>query len=130
MVLSSRLLQNISGAIFLSNGMIAVIRSRDAKWLINMPLHKTLETLRINFGTIYKTDRIAMVDGPDYIAALRVLDNGKIDPVSIRNYIANIQSDDEWSKFKWIEGFYKEYNLPAGCGFYNQIDLIKVLNRP
>lgn len=124
--MDARRLQSITGAIALNDGGWAFILSANADWLDKMPFRITDSELRINYGTDYKTLGLNPINNNDYTAALKIMGNGKVDPVSIRRHLTSIQHDTGRSKFKWIERYYKEHGLPAGCGYYTQVDLEKI----
>lgn len=126
-ITKTRLLE-ACGAILLSGCKTIVILSDNPHWMNHMPFHKTDDILTIKYGTDYGK-KIHMLSGGGYTAALRVMIDGKIDPVSIRREWTGIQSLNDSDAFDWIEPFYKSHGLPAGCGYYDQIDLKKAVLR-
>ena len=123
-----RKLDNVAGVLLTEKGRPILILDDNPLWLANMPFHTTGDSIEIDYSTKYRTG-FYMIYENDFVSALRVTKDGKVNPMTLRNNLANIQKHKEHESFDWIEPFYKAHGLPSGCGYYDQIDLTKVIWR-
>lgn len=124
----SRIL-NACGVLILPGRHAVLILSDNNSWLSRLPIHKTEEIVTLKYGTDFGSNDIFFIREGFYTAALHITDDGKIDPVSIRYNFTSIQGLKAESAFDWIEPFYKEHALPGGCGYYDQINLMRAVLR-
>lgn len=129
--LSSRLsngiyLKRAVGAIPLDDGEVILITlnyPNYRRWLADIHLDETRDSITLK----YEISKSVLVECNEaqYSAVLRVLNDKKVDPVSIRNVTLSIQNTREKRCFNWIEEYYKKNGLAPGCGYYNQFDFSK-----
>lgn len=126
------ILKEAKGAIPLPNNKYGILLSDSSEWLKELNIKGTDHILSIYYGNSYlpKDDDVIfiehMVTSYDIWAVLEILDDNKVNPLMIYNLDLPIQKfPDLNSKFDWIEQFYREHGLPAGCGYYDQKDFSK-----
>ena len=128
------ILKEAKGAIPLPNNKYGILLSDSSEWLEELNVKGTDQILSIYYGKSYlaKDDDVVFIEHMAtsyYIwAVLEILDDNKVNPLIIYNVDLPIQNcPDLNSKFDWIEQFYREHGLPAGCGYYEQENLTKEL---
>lgn len=122
--------QRALGAILLENGQIAVIYpnydTQDG-WFDNIHLDETSDSITLKYGN-YKGLPMEACDERDYSAVLRVLDDKKVDLVSMRQITTNICDKDRKRYLDWIEDYYREHGLAPGCSYYTQFDFDRYID--
>lgn len=112
------------GAIFLEQD-IALIMDNNVDWLSKNHLVKTKDNITIKYGIYNGETRFACVRDDQYTAVVRVLDNGKVEPMLVVEASKNVKSLHCYKSFKWIDAYYKEHGLPAGWGYYDFEGLLR-----
>lgn len=130
------ILKEAKGAIPLPNNKYGILLSDSSEWLEELNIKGTDQILSIYYGNSYlaKDDNVVFIEhmttSYDIWAVLEILDDNKVNPLMIYNIDLPIQKcPDLNSKFDWIEQFYREHGLPAGCGYYDQKNLYDSKNK-
>ena len=124
-------LEDAKGCIKIGRHGIILIDNVSSNFLKDIGLIKTDTVMQIEYGDIPNCKKNPVfTTSIEFHCRLKIEPTGKINPVELYNLTIRIQ-DDKWKShiFDWIEQFYREHGLQAGCGYYDQKNLYDSKNK-
>lgn len=121
---NKKYMNECKGAIILSTYQVGLIFSDSEDWINELHLNKTEKTLILCSGKSYRPENwtFMLYDDYDPWAVLKVLPDGKVDPLMIYYmYYPVQQSERHWNRYNWMAGFYKDEDWHPG--YYDQPNL-------
>jgi len=117
--------EKCKGVILNSPSTLGIIYDDSEEWISKLHLRRTDKIMTLMIGKSFtentRYNYMTMLTSIDLWTVLDILPNGKVDPLLFYNMIYDIRGSERLArKFDWIEAFYTRYNLPTGCGYYDQ----------